>query len=108
MLYSIWKPELNLYEYYQDGKNFLDETPTPKARAKTKLGSAMSDVSWKVPSGARKVGAGAIAKGIVVHRASSDSISTLEGALDGLLDSSAFKIYTLLAIAFGIYKYCVK
>ena len=108
MLYSVWKPEISLYAYYQDPKNFLDETPTPKVRNRTKLGVALADVSWEVPSTARLIGNGPIAKGIVVHRASSGSISTLEGALDGLLDSSAFKIYTLLAIAFGIYKYCVK
>lgn len=109
MLYSIWKPELNLYEYYQDGKNFLDETPTPKARAKTKLGSAMSDVSWKVPSGARKVGVGAIAKGIVVHsNPTLDPLNKLEGVVDGLLDSTAFKLYSVIAIAFGIYTFWYK
>lgn len=81
MLYSVWKPELSLYEYYQDGKNFLDESPTPIARARTKLGSSMNDISWKVPNGSRKVGSGAIAKGIVVHQGlgSDDTITAFLG-----------------------------
>lgn len=70
MLYSVWKPELGLYEYYQDGKHVLDEQPTPKIRNKTKLGVTLSDASWKLPSGAKNVGSGTNAKGIIVHPSS--------------------------------------
>ena len=67
MVYSVWRPTHHLYDYYQDAQGISDEGPKPAVHSNNKIGNAPSEISWKLPTNAKKVGTGSKAKGIVIH-----------------------------------------
>lgn len=67
MIYSKWRPDRGGYDYFevpQERRGLGDDLPTPVLHA-GKLGVASTSAGRPIPSGARRVGSGAIAKGVV-------------------------------------------
>lgn len=61
MIYSVWRPELRQYDYYEDGVQTA-AFPTPRHLS----GRIAADAAgWPLPGGARKVGAGPVVRGQV-------------------------------------------
>lgn len=92
MIYSVWRPDRQHYEYYQDTKGVSDDGPRPTPRKHSKLGNAPGEISWKLPSGAEYSGNGHAAKGVVVHP------DTL-----GDFDLGSASVIGIAAIALGLY-----
>lgn len=65
VIYSVWQPSSRSYVYYAVNQP-INEDPKP-VRSGSKLGAAPSEISWRLPPGAKQVGAGALPKGVVVH-----------------------------------------
>jgi hypothetical protein len=77
-IYSVWQPASRSYVYYAVNQP-IDEDPKPRS-VSSKLGASPSEISWRLPPGAKQVGSGALPKGVVVHPAESllgfeDSVS---------------------------------
>lgn len=95
MIYSVWRPNYQVYEYYRDSLGVsADDGPNPKLKSKDRLGATPGDVSWKIPKNVVKIGNGPEAKGVVVHPTATGDI----------LDSR-FPIVGLLLVAYGLYKF---
>jgi hypothetical protein len=63
MTYSVFRPELHLYDYYEDGKATA-AFPNPKHIS----GRVASDrAGWPLPAGARKTGTGPTPKGQIAR-----------------------------------------
>lgn len=68
MIYSKWKPSVGGYDYYdvpamQVGLG--DDLPTPRHVSETKLGIPSTEAGREIPSGAKRVGSGPLAKGLI-------------------------------------------
>ena len=96
MFYSVWKPDRQVYLYYEDSKGVSDDGPTPSKFNLSKLGNAPSEISWRLPIDAKSIGSGAKARGVVIHP---ESLGDFEmgGALPWVgLVIAAFLIYKTL------------
>lgn len=67
MIYSVWNPAARLYHYYEDNKPPTATPPTPShlKGQPNELGWASDKASWKLPSGAKQIGTGQQARGMV-------------------------------------------
>lgn len=63
MIYSVWKPDLRQYEYYEDGR------PTPSTPSARHIGGrvAADAAGWPLPTGVHKTGVGPMARGQVAQ-----------------------------------------
>jgi len=68
MIYSKWRPAHGGYDYYQ-GNDFdiplANDLPTPVLPSGTDIGVASIDSGRPIPSGAKRVGSGELAKGLI-------------------------------------------
>lgn len=66
MIYSRWRPDTGGYDYFQtsDRWGLGDDLPTPRLRA-GKLGVASTSAGRPIPRGARRIGSGPLAKGVI-------------------------------------------
>lgn len=77
MIYSVWNGERRLYDYYEraleiNGKN-------PDAAHLPKGGTvASTHASYKLPSGAHKIGSGDVAKGMIADFNGSGALGGFE------------------------------
>lgn len=92
MIYSVWNPASQKYAYYEVSEAHADDVPTPACRGKTSLGCAPAELTWTLPAGARPMGEGDHARGVVVHPSGG-------GALSGFTDSP---LSSLLLVGVGI------
>lgn len=67
MIYSVWQPSKQTYDYYRTTEGYSDDGPRPRARGGSKIGCSPEEVSWRLPVGAVFAGRGRMAKGVVVH-----------------------------------------
>jgi len=66
VIYSRWDPYEEVYHYYQAPTQAGDiHAPPSRSYRTTQLGAAPEDASWPVPPGARYIGSGTQAKGMV-------------------------------------------
>lgn len=67
MIYSEWKPDTGGYDYYETTgtQNINDDLPTPDLPAATKIGVPSIEAGRPIPAGARLVGSGDVAVGLV-------------------------------------------
>lgn len=68
MIYSKWKPSVGGYDYFDVPSmqfGLGDDLPTPKHVSETKLGIPSTEAGRAIPSGARRVGSGPLAKGLI-------------------------------------------
>lgn len=96
MIYSVWVPEARRYDYYSVGEAIEDDTPAPSfSSGPSKLGYAPGEASWDLPAGAKPIGQGQRARGVVVH-------PQAVGDLD--LGSKPIKWLLYVGIAFAAWK----
>jgi hypothetical protein len=67
MTYSVWNPKTRKYAYYSANEAHADDTPKPCVQSRGKLGCALGQISWGLPPGAKPMGHGDTARGVVVH-----------------------------------------
>jgi len=69
MIYSVWNQSKKAYDYYatQNGNDKVN-SPAPKHIPNKKLGATLQQAAWPLPSNARLIGSGDIAKGRVAQR----------------------------------------
>ena len=67
LVYSRWRPDIGGFEYFQtaDQHNINDDLPTPELLPPTKIGLPSMEAGRSLPHGARKVGEGALARGLI-------------------------------------------
>lgn len=63
MIYSVWNPHLGNYDYY-DGP----EPPLSRSLSTRASGIAPEDAAYALPSVAKHVGRGPVAKGVIAER----------------------------------------
>lgn len=66
MIYSRWRPDTGGYDYFQaaERRGLGDDLPTPRLKS-GKLGVASTSAGRPIPAGARRIGSGPIAKGVI-------------------------------------------
>lgn len=69
MIYSVWNQGTNAFDYYE-GPSVQKtlNTPVPNHIPHKDLGATIEQSSWPLPSSARKVGSGEMAKGRVASK----------------------------------------
>ena len=74
MIYSVWNQAEKRYDYFANGaKNGKVHAPSPKhIRSGSKLGATAVSSAWRLPTGAKLVGHGDIAKGRVAIAGAQD------------------------------------
>jgi hypothetical protein len=67
LVYSRWRPDIGGFEYFQtaDQHNINDDLPTPELLPPTKIGVPSMEAGRSLPPGARKVGEGPLARGLI-------------------------------------------
>ncbi len=67
MIYSEWKPDTGGFIYYEadETQNINDDLPAPELRAASKIGVPSIEAGRPLPSGAKVVGEGDVAVGII-------------------------------------------
>jgi hypothetical protein len=98
MIYSVWKPAQEQYQYYQTLGNDVKQPMPGHLRCCDPRGVVPEAAAWPLPADAKLIGAGPRAKGM---------IATVDRALalgDFSLDSSWVVIGGLIAAAYGLYK----
>ena len=108
MLYSVWRHELGLYDYYTV-QPALGEIVTPKAthlqRNASSIGVAPEDAAWPLPDGAKRVGRGPLARGAVAvdqQALSALGDTDISGGGMFLLLLGAMIVITAVGCAFGV------
>jgi hypothetical protein len=84
VIYSKWLPATGGYEYFEaKGRDIPlgNDLPRPNLPAGTSIGVASIESGRDIPSGARKVGAGALARGMVAPTRRSGSLGSLTSAV---------------------------
>lgn len=66
MIYSKWRPDIGGYDYFAvaERRGLGDDLPTPDLRP-GKLGVASTSAGRPMPAGARRIGSGPIARGVI-------------------------------------------
>lgn len=67
MIYSRWRPESGVYDYYQvaGGIPLGNDLPTPDLPAGTSIGVSSVDIGRRMPASARHIGSGKDPRGMV-------------------------------------------
>lgn len=65
MVYSVYNPQTKRYDYFQSREPFQEFAPTMKLAPRSELGVVWTDAMWRLPSGAKYIGSGQIAKGAI-------------------------------------------
>lgn len=83
MIYSKWRPSTGGYDYFEaKGQDIPlgNDLPVPRLSGGTRIGVASIEAGRPVPSGARKAGSGALAKGLVAPTRSG-ALGTLQASV---------------------------
>lgn len=80
MMYSVWNASKRAYDYYETSQPGPTHAP-PAAHVSMVggLGATPDEAAWRLPTGARKVGSGATARGRIA------SLGSLETTRDTLV-----------------------
>ena len=96
LLYSVYNYGSGLFDYYQDGKNLgVSDTPPKKRLAKGGLGVSPEQAALSLPSNAKKMGSGDVAKGIVAT-SGVGSFDSMDYVKIGMLALSAVLLWHTL------------
>lgn len=98
MTYSVWRPELGLYDYYETSPSLKDTTPPKPSLSRSPFGLAPEEAAWKLPLGAKKVGSGKRAKGMIARNGG------LAGLGDLLPDFGSLNILVLAVGGFFLWR----
>ncbi len=93
LTYSVWSPQKRGYDYYEAPGNLRAGViaPRPSISASSVLGATVDEAARRLPSGAKYVGSGELARGMIATRNS--------GAALGAFDVGAVPLW---AIALGV------
>lgn len=83
MIYSLWNPVDNRYSYFsapKERRGSGDDLPTPVLPKGTDIGVASTEAGRPIPAGAKAVGTGAMAKGVVAPMDRTGLLSGIPGA----------------------------
>lgn len=92
MVYSVWRPELGLYDYYEDGRREVGP-PVPSHIPVGSSGIVPEAAAYPLPADARRTGRGAEARGMVARL----------GGVDG--GSNWTVPLGLVLIGYGLYRF---
>lgn len=95
MIYSVYNYGTRQYDYYMGGRQAGAHAPTPRKRLRAGLGGATPEqAAWKLPAGARHVGAGEQARGLIaVSGIIGDATTGFEFVGVGLLAFVLWKVF---------------
>lgn len=93
MIYSVYNVGSRSYDYYEAPSAPATHAPAPALVSMGGIGIAPEAAAWRVPPGARKVGAGELPKGRV---ASLGGFQSGDGVRLGMLALSAFLAWRYL------------
>jgi len=88
VIYSVWRPHLRAYDYYEATPGPEDvEVPSPGhlGAAASQIGATPEEASWRLPGGARKVGQGAVPRGMIAREGGFPALSGLPTSGLGLV-----------------------
>jgi len=79
VIYSRWRPETGGYDYFEAGPGIPlgNDLPKPSLGIGSSIGVASVDIGRKMPLGAKHVGSGPVAKGMVTPVAGTSSLGAL-------------------------------
>lgn len=79
MIYSRWRPETGGYDYYEAGPGVPlgNDLPKPSLGIGSAIGVSSVDIGRKMPLGARPVGSGKEARGMVTPVSGTSSLGAL-------------------------------
>ena len=80
MTYSVWDPARKIYRYYETREASADQ-PSPRL-PKAMAGISPEKAAWRVPSGARFVGAGALPQGMIAANKGSIGLGDTDTDID--------------------------
>lgn len=88
MIYSTWKPSKGGYDYF-DGKDkdipMANDLPVPNIPSGTSIGTASIECGRPKPAGAKYIGSGELAKGMITPVSSSGPLGVITGSFSGPL-----------------------
>lgn len=97
MLYSVWSPSAKRYTYFETKEGHRDDPPKPRGGG-SRMGAAPGQLGYGLPPGARRIGEGPLARGVVVHPSPGGGLGL------GFFESEAGGIM-LIAAAYLTWKY---
>jgi hypothetical protein len=67
MIYSRWRPATGGYDYYETSEQvpLANDLPIPRLNVTSPIGVASTEAGRQIPSGAKHVGSGPFAKGLI-------------------------------------------
>lgn len=79
MIYSRWRPETGVYDYYEvaGGIPLGNDLPTPRLSAGTSIGVASVDIGRKMPMSGRHVGSGSTPRGMITPVSATSGLGAL-------------------------------
>ena len=99
MIYSRWRPDTGGYDYFESpGTRFGlgDDLPVPRLTRVSERGACSTDVGRAIPSDARPIGSGPIARGMVAP------MGRVQGGVLGAIDfTSGVAQVVIGAVAIG-------
>lgn len=102
MTYSVWDPAARTYLYYEDGVND-PRPPVAKHLPSRELGVASGNAGWPLPTSAKLVGKGPVAKGMIATRNQAGALGDVSLSQRNWLIIGGFGL-----AAWGLWKVMVK
>lgn len=67
MIYSRWRPDTGGYDYFETSERYglSDDLPVPRLGGGSAIGVPSVDAGRQIPAGARFIGSGKFAKGVI-------------------------------------------
>lgn len=72
MQYSVYDPGRRVYDYYEDGRTDANYPVPRHLNGRGADGVASGAAGWPLPTGARKVGTGSVARGMIASLGGDD------------------------------------
>lgn len=89
VIYSVYNYGTHGYDYFETVSDNVTHAPVPpKAKDPSSLGATADQAAWPLPSGARKVGSGPVARGRIASSARSVGL----GGVGDLMDFNALDV----------------
>lgn len=100
MIYSVWRAERGVYDYYETPPAERDAFPPSPQLSHAGIGVSPERAAWSLPFGAKKTGSGRQAKGMI---ASTGSPLSLGGLLPDF--GGTGNLVLLAVVGFFVWKY---
>ena len=104
MIYSRWRPDTGGYDYFETAERYglADDLPAPSIGGMSPIGISSLKCGRPIPTGARSVGSGRFAKGVIAPVSRAGLSGTLAGfgspTPSGLIIGSFFTVLGVLGL----------